>query len=84
MKSGQKVSAAGLAVLAKQARERAGKTRQQAADEFGVAWQSVFQAEEEPARSLYRLRRRMIERYAGFTVEGPFYELKPRSGQAVD
>src|SRR5262249_18352696 len=64
-----------LASLAKQAREAAGKTRQQAATDMGVSWASIFQAEEEPQRSLVELRVRMIERYAGLRVEGPLFRL---------
>ncbi len=76
MREGEAVTGEELARLAKQSREQAGKTRQQAADELGVSWPSIFQAEEEPHRSLVELRRRMLERYAGFTVEGPVYRLK--------
>ena len=79
MRDNQTVTAETLAALAKQAREKAGKTRQQAADDMGVAWASIFQAEEEPERSLFALRCRMLERYAGFTAEGPLYRLRKTS-----
>jgi hypothetical protein len=69
------VSAAELASLAKNARQATRKTRQQAAEDMGVSWTSIFQAEEEPKRSLLGLRRRMIKRYAGLNVEGPFFLL---------
>jgi DNA-binding XRE family transcriptional regulator len=76
MRHSQTVAAKALAALAKQAREKAGKTRQQAADDMGVSWASIFQAEEEPHRSLFELRRRMLERYARITAEGPLYRLR--------
>jgi hypothetical protein len=86
MRANQIVNAEQLAALAKQAREKAGRTRQQSADDMDVAWASIFQAEEEPHRSLVELRRRMLERYAGLTVEGPVYRLRklgagPRAGK---
>ena len=70
------MAASDLALLAKRARELAGKTRQQAAEEMGVSWASIFQAEEEPKRSLLELRTRIIERYAGYKVEGPVFRLR--------
>jgi DNA-binding XRE family transcriptional regulator len=80
VKHNQIVTADQLAGLAKQAREQAGRTRQEAANDFGVSWASVFQAEEEPQRSLMELRRRMLERYAGYALEGPLYRLLRRPG----
>ncbi len=42
---------------------------------MGVSWTSIFQAEEEPERSLLGLRIRMVKRYGGLNVEGPFFLL---------
>ena len=60
-----------LAVLAKEFRRQAGKTRAQAAREMGVAQTSIFHAEETPDQSLIKLRMRMIEAYSTFKVRGP-------------
>jgi DNA-binding XRE family transcriptional regulator len=67
-----------LAELAKKAREKAGKTRAQAARDMGVRQASIFNAEERPELSLTRLRIRMIEAYTERAVIGPFYSLTPR------
>lgn len=67
-----------LAVLAKDFRRKAGKTRAQAAREMGVAQTSIFHAEESPDLSLLKLRMRMIEAYSSFTVRGPVYVLEKK------
>jgi DNA-binding XRE family transcriptional regulator len=67
-----------LAVLAKNFRREAGKTRAQAAREMGVAQTSIFNAEEKPGQSLLRLRVRMIEAYSKFKVRGPVYLLEEK------
>ena len=65
-----------LAVLAKEFRRKAGKTRAQAAREMGVKQTSIFNAEESPDQSLLKLRMRMIEAYSRFKVRGPVYLLE--------
>jgi DNA-binding XRE family transcriptional regulator len=67
-----------LAVLAKDLRRKAGKTRAQAARDMGVSQTSIFNAEESPEQALVKLRIRMIEAYSKFTVRGPVYVLKPK------
>lgn len=67
-----------LAVLAKDFRRKAGKTRAQAAREMGVSQTSIFNAEESPEQALVKLRIRMIEAYSKFTVRGPVYVLEPK------
>jgi DNA-binding XRE family transcriptional regulator len=74
----QQIQENDLAALAKRLREAAGKTRAQAAREMKVAQTSVFHAEESPEQSLFKLRKRMIERYSSFTLSGPVYFLKLR------
>lgn len=75
---GQTVTKADLCKLAKQARTGAGKTQAEAAEDFDVAQPTVAQAENDAERYLFDLRRRMLERYAGFTVDGPFWRLRER------
>lgn len=65
-----------LAALAKQFREKAGRTKIEAAQELGVGRPAVQLAEEDPKQSLTGLRIRMIEKYSGFKVAGPIYQLK--------
>jgi DNA-binding XRE family transcriptional regulator len=57
-----------LAILARQFRERAGKSRAQAARDMGVSQTSIFHAEESPQQSLFKLRARMIEAYSPHKV----------------
>lgn len=67
-----------LAVVAKNFRRQAGKTRAQAARDMGVAQPSIFNAEESPDQSLVKLRMRMIEAYSKFKVTGPVYFLEEK------
>jgi DNA-binding XRE family transcriptional regulator len=67
-----------LAPLARRFRERAGKTRAEAAREMGVSQTSIFKAEESPARGLAKLRVRMIETYSKFKVVGPVFLLREK------
>jgi DNA-binding XRE family transcriptional regulator len=65
-----------LAVLAKEFRRQAGRTRAQAARDMKVSQTSIFNAEETPDQSLIKLRIRMIEVYSKFKVRGPVYLLE--------
>ena len=65
-----------LAALAKQFREASGKNRAEAARELGVSRVSIHRAEEEPEESLFKLRKRIIEKYSPFEVIGPVFHLK--------
>jgi DNA-binding XRE family transcriptional regulator len=67
-----------LAALARKFREKAKKTRAQAAREMGVSQTSIFNAEEALTQSLFKLRLRMIEAYSPLKVAGPFYFLEKR------
>ena len=64
-----------LTGLAKQFRSAAEKTRAQAARDMGIKQPSIFHAEESPVQPFVKLRRRMIEAYSPYKVEGPFYRL---------
>lgn len=65
-----------LAALAKGFRKKAGKSRAQAAREMHVSQTSIFNAEESPAQSLFKLRTRMIEAYSPYKIRGPVYLLE--------
>lgn len=71
-------SEAQLAGLAKRFRERADKTRAQAARDMGVSQTSIFQAEESPEQGLTKLRIRMIHAYSPCKVIGPVFYLKEK------
>jgi DNA-binding XRE family transcriptional regulator len=64
-----------LAALAQRFRTEAGKTRAQAARDMDVAQTSIFHAEESPAQSFVKLRRRMIEAYSRYALSGPVFYL---------
>jgi DNA-binding XRE family transcriptional regulator len=66
-----------LAALAKRLREATGKSQSEAAKELGVARPTLIQAEDDPGRSLTKLRIRMIETYSKHRVSGPFFRLTP-------
>jgi DNA-binding XRE family transcriptional regulator len=67
-----------LAKIAKQLRQKAGKTRAQTARDMKVSQTSIFHAEESPEQSLSKLRIRMIEAYSSFKVVGPMFRLERR------
>jgi DNA-binding XRE family transcriptional regulator len=78
VKTGEVINEAQLAALAKQFREAAGKTRAEAARDMGVKQPSIFHAEESPEQSFLKLRRRMIEKYSPYKVEGPGFWLEKK------
>lgn len=67
-----------LGVFAKEIREAAGITRAEAARQLEVARPTIFYAEEEPERGLYKLRKQIIERYSDYEVVGPVYLLRKK------
>jgi DNA-binding XRE family transcriptional regulator len=67
-----------LAVVAKNFRRKAGKTRAQAARDMKVSRTSIFNAEESPDQALIKLRIRMIKAYSKFKVTGPKYFLEEK------
>lgn len=65
-----------LAVLAKQLREKSGKTKAELSREFGVNPATIQLAEEYPERSMTKMRCRIIEACSRFRVGGPGYWLE--------
>lgn len=65
-----------LAALAKYFREKAGKSKAEAARELAVAKPSITNAEGKPELSLTKLRVRIIEKYSNYAVMGPKFWLK--------
>jgi len=65
-----------LAQLARKYREKAGRTRAQAAREMRVSQTTIFNAEEQPGQSLLKMRIKMIQAYSPFKVIGPLFEVK--------
>ncbi len=78
MSEGEEIEEVRLAALAKQAREAAGKNRAEAARELRVARQSIIYAEDDPQKSFFKLRKRIIEKYSDYKVVGPIYYLQKR------
>ena len=78
MKSSDMLNEAQLAALAKKFRIAADKTRSAAARELGVKYPSIFQAEETPEQGLNKLRKRIIERYSPYRVNGPAFWLEKK------
>lgn len=79
LEHGRLLSAAELAQAARQARQFAGLSQEQAARRLGVSQATLSQAECAPRRSLQALRRRMIgELSAGLQVNGPYYVVQYR------
>jgi DNA-binding XRE family transcriptional regulator len=67
-----------LSALAKQYREAAGKTQGQAARELRVSRPAIVQAETQPRKSFFKLRKKMIDHYSPFRVVGPMYLLEKK------
>ena len=69
---------AGLAALAKRCRLASGKSRAQAARELGVSVPAIYYAEENLEQSMTLLRKRLVETYSGFTVDGPVFLVRKK------
>jgi DNA-binding XRE family transcriptional regulator len=69
---------AALAALAKKYRQAAGKTMARAARELGVSKPAVVQAENNPEKSFFKLRKRIIEKYSPYKLVGPVYWLEEK------
>lgn len=67
-----------LAQVAKSVRENAGVTRAEAARDLGVNYATIFNAEEKPERSLFQIRKQIIERYSDYRLSGPHFLLEPK------
>ena len=70
---GQLVSLGELARAVRQARVQQGLSPEQVAHSLGTSLKAVRHAEEQPLRHCFRLRRRMLERLTGYTLDGPYY-----------
>jgi transcriptional regulator with XRE-family HTH domain len=64
-----------LAALAREIRVASGKSQKEVALELGVSAPSVSNAERDTERSLFALRKRIIEKYSGGKLIGPEYRL---------
>jgi DNA-binding XRE family transcriptional regulator len=73
-----------LGALAKRFREKAERTKAEAAQDLGVARPSIQLAEENLEQSLTKLRIRMIERYSRYKVVGPAFRLEEKSRPYLD
>ena len=74
----EEVTAEELATIAKACREASGKSRAQVALELGVGRQAVYYAEDCPERSMFKLRKRIIETYSSSKVEGPVFLIEQK------
>ena len=72
---GQVVSLHDILEIVKQARKRRGLSPEDVARDLGVPARMVEQAENQPLRGRFRLRRRMLEQLTGYTLKGPYYRL---------
>ena len=78
-REGELVSLRGVSSAARQARERKGLSQEEAARRLGATMPQLQQAENQPHRSLFNLRKRMLERFTGFTLDGPYYKIKRKA-----
>ena len=72
---GQVVSLQDILELVKQAREQHGLSAEEVARDLGVPALLVEQAENQPLRGRFRLRRKMLEQLTGYTLKGPYYQI---------
>ncbi|MEW6304039.1 MAG: hypothetical protein AB1705_11240 [Verrucomicrobiota bacterium] len=78
LKLDEPIAAEKLAAITRQVRLATGKTHRQIAEELGVSQPSVVFAETRPARSMTKLRKRIIETYSNYEVIGPFYLVREK------
>lgn len=71
-------SEADLAMLAKQFRQKSGRSKADVARELGVTRPCVQLAEENPEQSLTKLRVKMIELCSPYRVMGPAFWLEKK------
>ena len=79
---GQVVSRRDILEIVKQARKQHGLSPEEVAHALGVPALMVEQAENQPLRGRFRLRRKMLEQLTGYTLEGPYYRLARRQADA--
>lgn len=74
--SGRLIKASDLSEVVKEVREQEGLSHRELADALRITEPAVHEAEKQSQRARFRLRKRIIERYTGFTLDGPYYRLK--------
>ena len=76
---GQLIKRTDIPLLVKELREQHGLSTEHVARDLGVPEPSVAQAEGQPHRALFKLRKRILERFTGYTLDGPFYRVRRKS-----
>ncbi len=76
LKEGQLIRAGRLADAARTARQAAEISSEEAAEQLNVPDTAIKYAEAVPSKSMFRLRKRMLEVFSGYTLEGPFYRIR--------
>lgn len=60
-------------------RALAGLSADEAADRLGVDVETIERAEGSSFGLMVRLRKHMLERLTGYTIDGPYYRIRPRT-----
>ena len=76
---GQLIKRSDIPLIVKETREQKGLTTEHVARDLGVSEPSVAQAEAQPHRALFKLRKRILERFTEYTLDGPFYRVRRKS-----
>ena len=76
--AGDVLTEAELAAFAKQLRIEAGESKAGAAREMECRAPSIFHSEESPDLPYSKMRRRLVEYFSDFEVEGPVYRLRKK------
>lgn len=79
---GQVVSLRDILEIVKQARKRRGLSLEEVARDLDVPARMIEEAENQPLRGRFRLRRKMLEQLTGYTLKGPYYRLARKRGDA--
>ena len=76
LQDGNLISVSEVGDVARMAREVAGLTPAEAAALLDITSQELHQAEYHRARRMLKLRKQILERFAGLKLEGPYYRLR--------
>lgn len=76
---GQLIKRTDIPLLVKEMREQKGLSTAHIARDLGVPEPSITQAEAQPHRALFKLRKRILERFTGYTLDGPFYRVRRKT-----
>ena len=79
VRKGPIIRSSDLASAVQLARQNRGVKRFQAARELGVSPRELEKAESS-VHAAFRLRKRMMEKFVGVTLDGPYYRIVPVSG----